>query len=264
MDGQEKKDKADHRKRFRVRLFEAGPDGRARLSSLLNYFQEAAGEHAAALGVSVTDLLPKNLTWVLSRYHIQVYRYPFWLEPVEIRTWPSGRREFFALREFELLSEGGELLAAGTSSWMMVERASKRPVPLDQHLPNFKEDSRRAIPDRFDSLPVVTKTHAELTFQVGMRDLDWNRHVNHVVYIEWAVETAPRSLLLSYLPTEIEVDYRSEALFGETVLARAESLIDEGNPKLLHQVVRKDGGQELARLRTTWRRQAEEEEKGHA
>lgn len=252
-----------HQKSFQVRLFEAGPEGRARLSSLLNYFQEAAGEHAARLGVSVTDLLPKNLTWVLSRYHIKIWRYPSWMETVELKTWPSARQDYYALRELELRSGDGELLAAATTSWMMIDRTKKRPVPLADHLPDFVEDNRRAIEDRFEPLPIMNKTDNELAFRVGVRDLDWNRHVNHVVYIEWAVESAPRPIVLDYVPVEIEVDYRGEAFFGENVLARSECLIATEEPELLHQVVKSEDGQELTRLRTMWTKLARGEEKSH-
>ncbi len=242
-----------HQKRFQVRLFEAGPNGRTRVSSLLNYFQEAAGEHAALLGVSVTDLLPKKkLTWVLSRYHIRIWRYPLWSETVELKTWPSARQDYFALREFELHGAQGELLAAATSSWMMIDRQTKRPVLLAGHLPAFEEDNRRAVDDRFDPLPGVEKIDLQLSLQVGLRDLDWNKHVNHVVYIEWALETAPTDLLTDYLPVEIEVDYRGEAFLGETILSSTGCL--------LHRVAKKDNDRELARLRTKWRKKPMGEE----
>ncbi len=252
-----------HLKRFQVRLFEAGPEGRTRLSSLLNYFQEAAGEHAARLGVSVTDLLPKNLTWVLSRYHVKIWRYPAWMETVELKTWPSARQDFYALRELELRGRSGELLAAATTSWMMVDRTKKKPMPLADHLPVFAEDSRRAVDDRFEPIPVLAKVDHELPFQVGIRDLDWNRHVNHVVYIEWAVESTPTYVILDYLPVDIEVDYRGEAFFGDNVVARTECLAMGEEPTFLHQVMRKDSGQELARLRTGWRKMPAEEVKSH-
>ncbi|MBM3285058.1 MAG: acyl-ACP thioesterase, partial [Candidatus Aminicenantes bacterium] len=198
----------------------------------------------------------KGLTWVLSRYHVKVGRYPFWTETVELKTWPSARQAFFALREFELHDERGELLADGTSSWMMIDLNTKRPVPLAEHLLPFQEDSRRALPDRFEPLPVLQKADTEIPFLVGMKDLDWNRHVNHVVYVEWAVESAPRDVLTLYLPVEIEVDYRGEAFFGETVLSRAACVLEKGEPELLHQIIKESDGKELVRLRTRWKKQA--------
>jgi medium-chain acyl-[acyl-carrier-protein] hydrolase len=249
--------------KFKVHFYEAGPDGKIRLASYLNYFQEAAGEHAAILGVSVTDLLEKNLTWVISRYHVRIWRYLTYSETVTLKTWPSGLQNFFALREFEASDEQGRLIAAATSSWMMIDLKKKRPVPPKEHLPAFSYDPRRAIIDAFEPLPRLEKRDHELAFVVRRRDLDWNKHVNHVVYVEWAVEIPSRDLLENYLPFEVEVDYRGEAFFGETVSSRVEYLLGGKKPLLLHQIVRESDQKELARLRTQWHHQQNFEERRH-
>jgi medium-chain acyl-[acyl-carrier-protein] hydrolase len=231
-----------------------GPGGRVKLGSLLNYFQEAASEHAEILGASVIDLISKNLTWVLSRYHIKIFRYPLWKESLQLTTWPSVQKGLFALREFEIRDGQNHLLSAATSSWMMLAIRSKRPVPLTGNLPEYPKDPRRAIPDDFAPLPKAEKTDLEMSFRVEMRDLDWNRHVNHVVYIEWAAETAPKDILEHFLPAEIEVDFRGEALFGETVISRTEVLSLGSEPVLVHQISKDKDQKELTRLRTVWKK----------
>ena len=252
-----------HQIKFKVHSYEAGPDGRIRLASYLNYFQEAAGEHAAILGVSVTDLLAKSLTWVISRYHVRIWRYASWTETVSLTTWPSGLKNFFALREFEASDEQGRPIAAATSSWMMIDLKTKRPVPPKENLPAFAQDPRRAVSDAFEPLPMIEKRDHELAFAVRKHDLDWNRHVNHVVYVEWAVETPSLDLLENYLPFEVEVDYRGEAFFGETVSSRVEYLLGGKKPLLLHQIVRESDQKEFARLRTQWQHQKDFEERRH-
>lgn len=250
-----------HQLKFRVHSYEAGPDGKIRLASYLNYFQEAAGEHAEILGVSVTDLLAKNMTWVISRYHVRIWRYPSWAETIVLTTWPSDLQNLFALREFEASDERGRLMAAATSSWMMIDLKTKRPVSPKENLPAFDRDPRRAVADNFEPLAKPGRRDGELAFAVRRHDLDWNRHVNHVVYVEWAVETPRRDLLENYLPLEVEVDYRGEAFFGETVSSRLEYQLEGEKPLLLHQIVRESDQKELARLRTRWQHQKEFEEK---
>ena len=63
-------------KRFRVHTYEVDFRAKALPLSLLNYFQDAAGDHAGDLGFSLFELLKKQLTWLLSRYHLKVFRYP--------------------------------------------------------------------------------------------------------------------------------------------------------------------------------------------
>jgi medium-chain acyl-[acyl-carrier-protein] hydrolase len=236
-----------------VRAYEMGPGGRVKLGSLLNYFQEAASEHAERLGVSVTDLISRNLTWVLSRYHIRIFRYPLWKEILRLTTWPSVQQRLFALREFELTDAESRPVAGATTSWMLLDIKTKRPVPPALHLPEYPRDPRRAIPDAFGPLPEPSKFDLELNFRVEQRDLDWNRHVNHVVYVEWAAETVPRHILENFLPAEIEVDFRGEALLEDSVLSRTEIVASSDEPRLVHQIVKEPRGKELTRLRTLWK-----------
>jgi len=243
-----------HERRFKVQAYEMGPGGGVKLGSLLNYFQEAASEHAENLGASVTDLISRNLTWVLSRYHIKILRYPLWKESLQLTTWPSVQQGLFALREFEIRDEQSSLLAAATTSWMLLDIKSKRAVPLAGNLPEYPRDPRRAISDSFDPLPKVEKADLELSFQVQRRDLDWNRHVNHVVYVEWAAETAPQDILENFQPAEIEVDFRGQTFFGEAVVSRTGVISVGDEPLLSHQIIKEKDRKELTRLRTLWKK----------
>jgi len=93
--------------RFSVRTYESDHCRLLRPVSLLNYFQESASDHAEKLGAGVIELMRQNLTWVISRYHIRLYRYPRWKESVELATWPCLNQGLSALREFEVRDEKG-------------------------------------------------------------------------------------------------------------------------------------------------------------
>jgi medium-chain acyl-[acyl-carrier-protein] hydrolase len=247
-------DRPHHELRFTVRACEAGPFGVIRLASFLDYFQEAAGEHAALLGVSVLDLLKQNLTWVLSRYHLQFGRYPVWGETARIRTWPSARQHLFALREFEAVDKDAAVIARATSSWMLLDVTTKRPVRTVERLKDFPQDPARAVADDFPPLPVLSRPDSERSFFVRHGDLDWNRHANHVVYIVWAVEAAAPDIVTGYRPSEIEIDFRGEARYADVVVSQVEVGAAGAEPRLVHRISREKDGAELARLRTVWRK----------
>lgn len=232
---------------------ESGPHGRIKLVRLLDHLQETAAHHAARLGASVLDLLKNNLTWVLSRYHVEISRYPLWGEEVFIATWPSAREGLYALREFEVKDREGRRMAGATSSWMLIDLKKKRPVSVEDNLPDYPLDPSRAVDDDFSPLPRVTRVDREIPVRVRMSDLDWNRHANHVAYIEWSIETAPWEILASRLPQEIEIDYRGEAFLGDDLLSRVECVEQNNSVVLVHQIVRRNGLKELARARTRWK-----------
>lgn len=71
-----------HKKAFQVRAVEIDGAGFIQPIPFLDYILEAAGEHAATGGLAVTDLFKRGATWVLSRFHIEIARYPRWGERV--------------------------------------------------------------------------------------------------------------------------------------------------------------------------------------
>jgi medium-chain acyl-[acyl-carrier-protein] hydrolase len=243
-----------YRKEFSVHSYELDFAGLARPVALLNFLQDAAGDHAAHLGWSVTDLLKKNMTWVLSRYHVRVDRFPGWGEKLAVLTWPSGRHGYFALRDFEVSDGEGNTVLAGTTSWMILDLCRKQALKIDDILPANVLVDRRALADDFAALPVLDRPERELSFRVETGHLDLNRHVNNSVYIQWALEAAPDDVLMRRRPVELEVSYRAEAFYGDTVLSRVAAVPGGTGPGFvfLHQIANAATGAELTRLRTRW------------
>jgi len=241
------------RKEFAVHTYETDARGLAKTVSLLNYLQDSAGEHAASLGLSVPDLVRRGLTWVLSRYHVLVHRYPAIGERLEVTTWPSGKGGYFATRDFEVADAGGGPVLAATSSWMIIDLERKQPVKVEAAIDVPYAVERRALEDPFASLPVPAARDRELRFRVESGHLDWNRHVNNAVYVEWALEGVPPEVLLKSRPLELEVSYRAEAFYGDEVLSVVQAVPGTGaGPVFLHQILNAASGTELARLRTRW------------
>ncbi|GAB4338875.1 MAG: thioesterase [Calditrichia bacterium] len=241
----------EYREEFKICSYDVDFANRAKPLAILNYMQEAAGCHAARLGVAVTDLMAKKLTWVLSRYHLKFFHFPGWGDWITVHTWPSAKQELFALRDFELRDQEENLVVRATSSWLLLNLETRRPAPLQTNLPHLIETGQRALPDDFQPLPTIEKPEIELPFRVRMADLDLNNHVNHTVYIQWALESVPQEMLRRGRVTELEVAYRAEAFYGDTVLSRCQMVSDGKAPEFHHQLV-KENGRELCRLVTRW------------
>jgi acyl-ACP thioesterase len=239
-------------KEYPVHTYETDARGVARPVALLNFLQDAAGEHAGGLGLSVIDLFKRGMTWVLSRYHVLVHRFPALGERLEVTTWPSGTHGYYALRDFDVSAAAGPVLTA-TSSWMVIGLEKKQPVKIDEVIDVPYALDKRALDDPFPPLPVLSARESEVRFRVEAGHLDWNRHVNNAVYVQWALEGVPADILMSRRPADIEISYRAEALYGDEVLSVAQRLAGESSgPAFLHQIINASTGAELARLRTRW------------
>jgi len=243
---------AELSKIFRVHSYEIDFDRKLQPLSLLNYLQDTAGDHAALLGFSIFDLIERNLTWILSRYHLKITRYPAFGEKVSVITWPAGKNKLLFLREFEARDKEEGRCALASSGWILFDLKKRRPVRPEKILRSFPVNNRRAITDDFRPLPKVNKANLRSLFRVRADDLDLNRHVNHARYMEWALETVPEELRGDYQPLEIESQFREAARYGDSIICRTRIAAGEPSPTFIHQILRKKDGKELTRLRTRW------------
>jgi len=244
-----------YKKQYQVLTYDVDVGMKAHLPVLLDFFQDAARDHAGLFGFSVFDLQKKGLTWVLSRYHIKIPRYPSLGDSVEVSTWTSGKHGYFAMREFEARDAGGELLVTATSSWMPITLDTKKPAKPDSVVFDEIVIHKRAVEDKFDPLPTLERADKETVFRARLRDLDFNNHVNNVGYVDWALEGMPEGILRSSRASEVEIVYKAEVLLGDEVLSRVQAAGPEHPGVFLHQLVNKNSGVELARLRTCWKLQ---------
>ncbi|KAB0664497.1 acyl-ACP thioesterase [Oryzomonas japonica] len=239
-------------KDFPVRYHELDSCGNLRVATLLNYLQDTAGMHAALLGVSLADLQKLGLTWVLSRIHLLVERYPRAGETVTLRTWPATRQGLFTCREFELCDRHGACVARATTSWAVMNVTTRRPVRLEGNLPPYPLVPQRSIDDDFAPLPPFpVAATTEMGFRVLRSDLDMNHHVNNTIYAGWALEAVPDAVAAGSL-TELEIAFRAEVRHGDSIMSRC-AVTDTGPATCcLHQIASRRDGKELARLRTRW------------
>jgi acyl-ACP thioesterase len=236
---------------FDIRHHELTTRGYLRSVILLSYLQSVASEHALILGLSVRDLHALGLTWVVSRLHLVIQRHLRGGEQLTIRTWPVSRAGLFAVRDFELLDGSGTQIGAVSTSWAALDLKSRRPVKISERLPEYPLRPERALDDEFLALPSLDTPEVRFSIPVLRDDLDINRHVNNTVYAGWGLEAVPTEIAEGCLPMELEIGFRAEVFYGDTIVSLCAA--DAGDPHcLLHRIEHAVSGRELARLRTRW------------
>lgn len=238
---------------FCIRAYESGEENRATLPAYCNYLQEAAGNHAHALGLGIHELQDAGFTWMLSRLRLVVNHYAAWRDTVRVRTWPSGNRgRLAATRDFLMSDAMGRELLRGTSEWLYVDLATLRVTRLPPAFLALVSEATPAatVPEPAGRIPDFGDAEWSATLPVRHSDHDFNNHVNNAHYVEWALECLPEAWRTNRRACELDISFRAAARWGDTVLSEAAR---DGETSLLHRIRRAADHAVLAVARTKWR-----------
>jgi medium-chain acyl-[acyl-carrier-protein] hydrolase len=242
-------------KEYLIHVYETGPDGYLNLCSLFNYMQDIAADHAVKLGFGRDDLMRDNRFWVLSRMYSEINMWPLWGETILIKTWPNGTDKLFALRNYEVLYPDGRHIASGTSSWLILDRTTKRVQRPDTILSHYnpflkKEETPIRYASKLEPAGEYTKTSAN--FRIKVSDLDVNLHTNNVRYLQWTYDTYDLEFIMKNEPQSAEINYLAESICNEEITIR-QSSVDKNGSHYDHSVVRISDNKELCRIRIGWK-----------
>ena len=192
---------------------------RASAASIISYMLNVAGVDASSKGFGVEALQGQSFTWVLSRLAVEITRQPAQHASIDIATWVNEFNRLSSTRNFRV-SEGDELLAAGVSQWCMLNMESRQVVDMSLLRDTYEramvaEPSPIAPPQRLrPTEPTVTMSRP-----VAYSDIDFNRHVNTLRYIELMFDAFPIELIEHNNGMRIDINFIAEARYGETLVA---------------------------------------------
>ena len=196
---------------------DVGSNGRIKLRSLLNYFQDTAGLAVVDVEGTTTELLSRGYAWVLMKYEIDFAgKLPELDTRMDINTFHDPNHGYNTLRVFKVYS-GGQLIVSAKTSWLLIDVNSGRPVKPMAHIPGIEDigEGEEIFPD-FREIPECGDTSLSVDIPVMFHDLDYNGHVNNAVYFEWVHDSSPVDLTTHSLRT-VCASFRSGARLGERV-----------------------------------------------
>ena len=237
---------------FKVRSYEVDFRKQATIETLCRYFQEAAWNHAEALGVGYQRLLQENKIWVLSRLLIEMESSPVWGETVQIVTWPRAAKSVFAMRDFEILNASGVRFLAGTSAWLVIDTRSRKPQRVDRLTATIQAvQDRRAIMEEPEKIPeLASDTVSTQQITVRYTDIDVNRHVNNARYLGWLMDSYSFEFHEQHSLRRLEINYLGEAQPGQSITI---STMQVCPGEILHLMNNAQTQAPLCRARLQWK-----------
>jgi acyl-ACP thioesterase len=203
----------------KIPSYDVSLNGQTKFYTLCNILLDSAAVHANKFQFGYRDMQKENVYWVLSRFHIIMHEYPSMDERIRVETWPKGLNKLFFMRDFRILSEDGRLLTTATTAWLVLDGNTGRPKKMERNnsLHSFHVDDFHAIEPVPGKLPEIKLPDRQMPAVARYSDLDINKHVNAVKYIEWVQDCYPQELYEKQNVKEFQINYRAETRFGEEV-----------------------------------------------
>lgn len=201
----------------KVRYSECGEDGKIKLASIINYFQDSSSAHSESLGVGIDYLKEKQRIWVLNSWQIIIERYPMAHEQIEITTWPTGFKGVFGPRNFCMKSPEGEMLAYANTLWVYMDLERGMPTKPDEEEKKIygqEPPLEMAYAPRKIKLP--ERTVIVDTVSVRKYHIDTNSHMNNSQYVQLTVEVLPDDFRVH----EVRVEYKKSAVYGDKIVLK--------------------------------------------
>lgn len=231
-----------------IHSYECGADGKLRLLTLFNLFQNIADLQADQLNVGYKDLIDKNVAWVGAAYALHIDNRPVWGDKIDLLTWPSDKTPVCAIRDFEVKDKDGNTLMTATSQWALIDITSGRPQPLKRYVDTLTFLPQRALDCQFKALCVPEKIDFEKRFYVRYDDIDVNKHVNNAIYPVWASEAVPYDFRQTHEPKDMLIAFKHPAFYGDEIIVETQILEN----KTIHQIMSLDKTKEFARVEIIW------------
>ena len=196
---------------------------RASISSMCDIILYVAGLDAHNRGFGIQVLAGENFGWVLSRLCVELDYMPKEYDQLDIHTWISDYNRLSSTRNFTLTDSEGKIFGRAVSQWCMLDFNTRMPVDMNTlakvhdgtivDAPSPCERPRRVAAVKGDEV---------VKHRVVYSDIDFNRHMNTMRYIDMVCDTMPIELLETYQSVRMDVNFMKEALYGDVISLKAQ------------------------------------------
>ena len=202
-------------KKFKVNVLDVNKFNKMKPSAIMNYFQEVAMLHSDSAKDGIYYMGENNGTWVIINWKMKMYHSLKWNDEFTVATWSRKFEKIYAYRDYKICDKNGEVVAIASSRWVYLDlKTNSIKVPPTNLVERYKsEDVPIFEVDDFKKLKEPENQELIYTYTVQRKDIDWNNHVNNVVYVDIIQEALDENAVIE----EIEILYKKECKYGATV-----------------------------------------------
>lgn len=223
--------------------------GKATLPMLGGFMLQAATRHAEERGFGYSFMTGRKRVWVLTRMNIVIEEYPRNDIQIKLHTWVTDVNKIFTERCFGFEDQDGKSLGYARSLWAAIDIETRRPTNVLElnDLVDYKSDKPCPIEPAV-KIPSLKDAEHDSSFVVKYSDIDINKHLNSIKYIEHFVDTFPLEMYGEKEICGFEINYLTEGKYGTKLdISKKEIEPDKFILEML------DGDKTICSSRVTWK-----------
>lgn len=236
---------------YSIRTSEIDRARKCTVTSLINIMQETAMQNVIDLNLSVWDLAEQQISWVLMRKNLKLYKLPELGSSIRVITHPAGFDKLFTYRDYKVYDEKDQLIAESSSTWLLMNTEKRRIARIPEEIRargNF--DTSECLPHPKNKLPKVERVDIQKDFLVNWHDLDFNEHLSNIRYMQWMFETVDNYIEHRGKLIELDIIYKQECHWKDTVRVLTQKISDT---QYLHKLIRLSDEEVIAVAQTFWK-----------
>lgn len=187
------------------------------LPLLVNRLIRVATEHANLMNVGYARFAPEGRGWVLVRLAVEMKQYPMVNDNYTVKSWIESASKLLSYRNFAIYCNG-DVAGYVRSEWAMIDMNTRKLCDVSsvgELAASARPDMECPMAPPIRLRPVRQGRTGTYTF--GYCDVDFNRHVNTVRYIERLMDQWPIEHYDRYTVSRFEVAFVRECHYGATV-----------------------------------------------
>ena len=186
---------------------------------------EVATQHANLLGIGYADLSQHGIGWVLSRMALHMKRWPRFNHSFALHTWIEDVNRIYSTRCRRITDESGDTRGEARTIWAAINTADRTPADISiLGLDSLVIGADGITVPRPGRIPPCSSEDVRTSYTWRYSDIDINRHVNSVRYIETMLDTWPLSHYDTHSIAQLNIIYQHECLYGQTVAVAARNI----------------------------------------
>lgn len=203
----------------RIGLEDVGYSNKITNKAIIKILENAGGMHSESLNLGLNSIEITGFSWILLGWKVKVIVRPRYNEELTVNTWGRESNRAFTYRDYELYDESGNLCIIATSKWAIVDIKNGHLAEITPELiePYKCEEKKVFNSDYSFKLKEPETIDREIRYKVQRRDIDINKHVHNLYYLDFAYEALPEEIYENCKFNNIEIMYKRQTKLNDEI-----------------------------------------------